>query len=109
MSKSDQEFREEFKPLQIPPSFEKAEGLEQQTIFLLAKLGEAGAVEVNEAYQSETGQAMPEEISAILGNLYEKGLIKGINSENGIVYNLSKITEPNRGYVDPEALAPGLD
>ena len=110
MSTSDQDFREEFKPLHIPSSYNENDSEEDRVIFALANLGEGSAEEVSSKLK-EFGSAdiRPERIEELLHHFYDKGLLKGNEESGTLVYNLSKITDPNKGYVDPDLLAPGLD
>ncbi len=112
MTLSDQAFREEFKPIHIPPSYDLSDSLENRAIFALASLGEANGDEVFEKIREfEPGikEVTIKFIKQYLFTLYEKGLLKGNKVGSGIRYNLSKITDPNKGYVDPDLLSPGLD
>ncbi|MXV15720.1 hypothetical protein [Hufsiella ginkgonis] len=113
MTLSDQEFREEFKPLQVPPSYDVSDTKENKVVFALADLGKGTADEVvSKITEFEPGfQDKGTMISTgdILQRLYEKGLLKGTEHEGAMVYNLSKITEANDGEVEPRLLAPGLD
>ncbi|WP_411274567.1 hypothetical protein [Daejeonella sp.] len=109
MTLSDQDFREKFKPIQIPSSYDISDILENRAIFALASLGEANGEEVfNRMREYEPGikEVTIKFIKQYLFTLYEKGLLKGIKEGSSIRYNLSKITEPNEGFVDPERLAP---
>ncbi len=112
MTLSDQDFREEFKPIQIPASYDISDSLENRAIFALANLGEANGDEVFKkmrAYEPGIKEVTIKFIKQYLFTLYEKGLLKGTKEGSSIRYNLSKITEPNKGFVDPDRLAPGLD
>ncbi|MEJ7692315.1 hypothetical protein [Daejeonella sp.] len=112
MTLSDQAFREEFKPIQIPASYVLSDTLENRAIFALASLGEANGDEVFEKVREfEPGikEVTIKFIKQYLFTLYEKGLLKGNKVGSSIRYNLSKITDPNEGYVDPDLLSPGLD
>lgn len=112
MTLSDQDFREEFKPLSIPASYDLRDTLENRAIFALASLGEANGDEVFEKirqYEPGIKEATIKFVKQYLFTLYEKGLLKGNKEGSSIKYNLSKITDPNKGYVDPDLLAPGLD
>ncbi|MES2874082.1 MAG: hypothetical protein V4708_10195 [Bacteroidota bacterium] len=112
MAISDQDFREEFKPIQIPASYDLSDTLESRAIFALANLGEGNGDEVfKKMLELEPGikGVTIKFIKQYLFTLYEKGLLKGVKEGNSIRYNLSKITEPNEGYVDPDKLAPGRD
>lgn len=109
MDQQDHDFREAFKPLSIPSSFDKAENLEDQVVFTLATLGEATAAQVYEKLKDDAPDVDANEVSSILDGYFEKGLLKGQPSDAGTIYDLSKITEPNKGFVNPDLLAPGLD
>lgn len=112
MSTTDQDFREEFKPLHIPSSYNNADSEEDRIIFALATLGEGSSEEVFSKLREldpNTSDLTPESIESLLNHFYDKGLLKGNEQGGKLVYNLSKITDPNKGYVDPGLLAPGLD
>lgn len=112
MTLSDQDFREEFRPIQIPSSYDISDSLENKAIFALANLGSANGDEVFEKMREfEPGikEVTIKFIKQYLFTLYEKGLLKGTKEGSSIRYYLSKITEPNEGFVDPDRLAPGLD
>lgn len=112
MSLSDQEFRESFKPLHIPSTYDVHDTLENRTIFALASLGEATGDEVFKKikeYEPGIKEVTIKFIKQYLFTLYEKGLLKGQKDGPGVRYNLSKITHVNKGFIDPELLSPGLD
>jgi len=113
MIQSDESFREEFKPLTIPASYESAETQEGKIIFALAQLGEASVEEVLAKLEElDPGSADPQLAAiteVVLSGFFDKGLIKGTDHGGTMSYNLSKITEPNSGEVNPDLLAPGLD
>ena len=112
MTLSDQDFREEFKPLHIPSSYDPGDSLENRVIFALASIEEGSAEEVFKKLRDfEPGiqEVTVKFIKKHLFHLFDKGLLKGNKGNGTLVYNLSKITDPNKGYVDPELLAPGLD
>lgn len=113
MIQSDESFRDEYKPLSIPSSYESADTQEGKIIFALAQLGEGSADEVFARLEElQPGSADPQlaaMIEVVLNSLYEKGLIKGVDHNGTMTYNLSKITESNEGEVNPDLLAPGLD
>jgi len=109
MHLSDEEFREEFKPLFIPAHLEEAETLEQKITYALAQLGEGSSTEVFVELQNYGLEETETEVAAVLGYLYEKDRIKGNDVKGTMHYNLSKVTEANDGAVDPDLLAPGLD
>ena len=112
MTLSDQDFREEYKPIQIPASYVINDSLENRAIFALATLGEASGDEVfikMKEFEPGIKEVTIKFIKQYLFTLYEKGLLKGDKKESSIRYNLSKIIDPNQGYVDPDLLSPGLD
>lgn len=107
MSLSDEQFREEYKPLHIPAHYKDAVTEQDKVIFALAQLGSATADEVNnelEKYKAGT------DATSILKKLFDTGHIKGIEVRGGIKqYDLSKITHANDGAVDRDIPEPGLD
>jgi hypothetical protein len=113
MALTDEEFREEYKPLHIPAQFSQADTQENKIVYALAQLGEApaGAI-INKLEELQPGIA-DEQLSAmtkqVLSNLFKKGLISGTDKQGEMHYNLHKITHANDGTVDPDLLAPGLD
>ncbi len=108
---SDQEFREQYKPLRIPASYEDAASEEEKIVFALATIGEGSAGEVYDEFRrsGESGSMQQEDVRNILEDLFNKGLLNGHTEIGEMKYNLSKIIEPNEGSVDPDLLAPGLD
>jgi len=113
MSISDDSFREKFKPLHIPAHYDFNDPEKDRVLFALASIGKGTIIEVvNEMVILEPGTSADDFIAAatnVLTNLYETGLLKGIEVNGDMEYNLSKITEANDGAVDPDLLAPGLD
>jgi len=113
MSSTDQDFRDEFKPLHIPAHYMPADSDEDKVIYALAQIEEGTAdevaIEISKHDPSVDVEYFKTKAASILHILYEKGLIKGTTSVDTITYNLSKITRANDGTVDPELLAPGLD
>lgn len=106
MSISDEEFREEFKPLHIPAHFKDAITEQDKVVFALAQIGRGTAADVNKQLLNNGSNINAE---AVLTHFFNKGLIKG-EEDNGVMnYNLSKITHGNDGAVNPGLLAPGLD
>lgn len=106
MSLTDEEFREEYKPLQVPPHFDAADTQQNKMIFALAQIGEGSADDViAEMEQLEPGVS-GEQLSALvhetLSRLYDKGLLTG-SEKNGVMqYNLHKITQPDAGKTGPD-------
>ena len=113
MSSTDQDFRDEFKPLHIPAHYMPDDSDEDKVIYALAQLEEGTpdevALELSKHDSSLDTEHFKTKAASILHILYEKGLIKGVPYGNTMAYNLSKITRANDGAVDPELLAPGLD
>lgn len=113
MTVSDQEFRDEYKPLAIPASFHEADTQEDKVIFALADLGEGSANDIiNQLEKLQPGiktEQLVAIVPTILNGLFEKGLLKGSEVQGEMQYNLSKITHENEGNVNPDLLAPGLD
>ena len=109
MHLSDEEFREEFKPLFVPARFEEADTLEHRITFALAQLGAGNAAEVVRELQNYGSAETEAEVATVLNYLFEKGRIRGNEVDGAMRYDLSKITEANNGVVDPDLLAPGLD
>jgi hypothetical protein len=113
MSSTDQDFRDEFKPLHIPAHYMPADSDQDKIIYALAQI-ERGtpdevAAEISRHDSSVDIEYFKAKAATTLTILYGKGLVKGI-TKNGILrYNLSKITEGNDGSIDPELLTPGLD
>jgi len=106
MSISDEQFREEYKPLHIPAHFKDAVTEQDKVVFALAQIGEGTAAEVT---QELTNNNATINADAILSHLFDKGLVNGEEVNGEMSYNLSKITHANDGAVDPDLLAPGLD
>ncbi len=113
MSISDQEFREEFKPLHIPSHYDKNDTEQNKIVFALAQIGEGTAEAVkNELAKLDNTinlEYFKTASAATLMHLFDKGLIKGDDIDGETHYNLSKITHANDGEVNPDLLAPGLD
>jgi hypothetical protein len=113
MALSDEEFREEYKPLHIPAAYHPDDTQENKIIYALAQLGEGTATGVIAKLEELEPGIKDDQLTAItkqvLSNLYDKGLLKGEEVNGDMHYDLSKITHANDGEVDPELLAPGLD
>lgn len=111
---TDKEFREEYKPLQVPAHFDAAASTHDQVLYALAQLDNATADEVaaklKELHNNEGGKELVGQVHSLLTEWHNKGLIASNTEENGdLRYNLHKITEANDGHVNPDLLAPGLD
>jgi hypothetical protein len=113
MSIPDDSFHEQYKPLPIPAHYDFNDPEQDRVLFALANIGKGTVIEVvNEMAILEPGTPVEDFIDAaasVLNNLYQKGLLKGVEVDGDMEYNLSKITEANDGAVDPDLLAPGLD
>jgi hypothetical protein len=105
MALTDEEFREEYKPLQVPASFFHDDTQENQIIFALAELGEGTVTEVVAKFEEfETGNDHEQLVGItkhVLTHLYDKGLISGIDLNGQMHYNLNKITHANSGATTP--------
>ncbi len=110
---TDKEFREEYKPLQVPAHFDENASMDEQTLYALGQLGSATADEVvnkiKELHEKDAGKDVIAEVHANLTEWHTKGLIAATDEGGGLRYNLQKVTEANDGNVDPDLLAPGLD
>lgn len=113
MELSDEEFREQYKPLYIPAHYQPADTQENKVIYALAQLGEGTVTDVMKKLEELEPNIGSEQFTAlakqVLTRLYDKGLIKGEDRQGSMHYNLGKITEANKGAVNPDLLAPGLD
>jgi hypothetical protein len=113
MSMTDEEFREEYKPLQVPAHYAEAISQKQKVIFALAQIGSGTAGDVIvQLERLEAGKLdghLKTATKHILVSLFEQGHITGGDNDGGLHFNLSKITSENSGSVDPRNLAPGLD
>jgi|SRR5665213_2718125 len=113
MTLTDEEFREEYKPLYIPAHYNEADTQENKIVYALAQLGEGTVTDViaklEQLEPNITNQQLTVMTKQVLTSLYDRGLLKGADQRGQMHYNLSKVTEPNKGAVDPDLLAPGLD
>jgi len=113
MSISDEAFREAFKPLNIPAHYADAHDDQSKVIYALAQIGEGSthdvALKLHELDSTADVERWAIITESILNSLFDKGLVNGAENEQGMHYNLSKITEANDGAVNPGLLAPGLD
>ncbi|WP_428329681.1 hypothetical protein [Mucilaginibacter sp.] len=110
---TDAEFREEYKPLQVPAHYDTADSQLHKMIFALAQIGEGTATQVIAALEKlEPGFGTDQSRSFVkvtLDDLFKKGHLTGAEHDGLMHYNLSKITRPNGGAINPDLLAPGLD
>jgi len=113
MSLTDEEFREEYKPLHVPAHYDGADTLQNKMIFALAQIGDGTADEViAELQKLEPGISNEQNrtfVKTTLARLFEHGHLTGSEKSGQMHYNLSKITQANDGATDPDLLAPGLD
>lgn len=104
MNSSDESFLEEYKPLHVPHEYDADAGVQNNVVYALAQLKEATAHEVAiklSAFEPETPPFIHEKNAEdILRYLFNKGLIKAINKDGELCYNLSKIETPNSGKAD---------
>ena len=102
---TDEAFHEEFKPLHIPSAYRPNDSWKDKVVFALAELGLGTADDVAaELLKRDTALDEAEvkaQATAILTNLFNKGLIKGSQLHHGLVYNLSKILIQNSGSTRP--------
>ncbi|AYL99309.1 hypothetical protein [Mucilaginibacter celer] len=112
MALSDEEFREEYKPLYIPAHFEIQDTQQNKIIFALAQIGEGSAADVINELETLQPGITDEQLTAItktvLADLHNKGLLKGEEHNGRMQYNLSKITEANDGPADQDVPVTGL-
>lgn len=112
MALTDDEFREEYKPLYIPAHFEPKDTQQNKIVFALAQLGEGSTTDVIKELENLQPGITDEQLTAItktvLADLYGKGLLKGEEHNGQMHYNLSKITEANDGSTDPDQALTGL-
>lgn len=110
---TDEEFREQYKPLHVPASYPEAVTITDKIVFALADIGEGTSDEVIRHLEELEPEAGHKPLIAatrqLLTELYENGHIAGHEDNGDLVYNLHKITQGNDGAVDPDLLAPGLD
>jgi isopentenyl diphosphate isomerase/L-lactate dehydrogenase-like FMN-dependent dehydrogenase len=112
MALTDDEFREEYKPLYIPAHFEVQDTQQNKIVFALAQLGEGSAADVITELETLQPGITDDQLKAItktiLADLYDKGLLKGEEHNGQMQYNLSKITEANDGSTDTGESLTGL-
>lgn len=106
MTLSDEEFREEYKPVYIPSTYSRDDTRQNKIMYALAQLGEGTVTEVIDRLEELEPNIKNEQLIAItkevLTHLYDKGLLKGEERNGKMHYNLSKITHANDGSVEPE-------
>lgn len=113
MALTDEEFREAYKPLQVPGAYHPDDTQENKVLYALAQLDEGSAADVISKLDELENGIVDDQLKAItkeiLTGLYDKGLLSGNEKDGVMYYNLHKITHANDGAVDPDLLAPGLD
>ncbi|WP_114937124.1 hypothetical protein [Mucilaginibacter endophyticus] len=101
MTLSDEEFREEYKPLHIPAHFDVQDTQQNKAIYALAQIGEGTVNSVLKELETLQPGIVNEQLTALvkttLADLFNKGLLKGEEHNGQMHYNLSKITEANDG------------
>jgi hypothetical protein len=104
MDSPDQSFFEEYKPLHVPHEYKSGACSRENIIFALAQLGEGTASEVAtklSALEPGTNPSVHQKNSEdVLSYLFDKGLIKAVNKNGELSYNLSKIEVQNSGKAD---------
>src|ERR1700761_3561751 len=109
---TDEQFREQYRPLRVPAAYNNHLAMRDKVIFALADLGEGTAVQVSRRLGELEGEAAPKTLAAaaqqILAELYRKGFLAGNEEEGSLVYNLHKITQANGGSTDPGANSKSL-
>lgn len=102
---TDEEFREEYKPLQVPAHYAQALTQKQKVIFALAQIGSGTAGDVIAKLEKLEAGKMDGHLKTatkhILISLFEQGHITGGDHDGAQRFNLSKITSENSGSVDP--------
>ena len=105
-------FREAHQPIHVPAHFDEEDTLENKIIYVLGQLEEASANEIGyklaELENSEDVSHFQNSAAKHLSYLYKEGLIKGIEGDNDLRYNLSKIERPNGGKINPNLLDENL-
>jgi hypothetical protein len=113
MALSDEEFREAFKPLQVPADYSAAKSQQDEILFALAQLGEGTSRDVTDQLVKleprNKNDQLFEQTDELLKSLFEKGLLNGGDKNGELYYNLSKVTHANNGTVDPDLLLPAVD
>ena len=98
---TDEEFREEYKPLQVPAHYDAADTRQNKMIFALAQIGEGTAEDViAELEKLEAGITTEQNrafVTTALANLFEHGHLTGSEKAGRMHYNLNKITQANDG------------
>jgi len=105
MSLSDEEFRNQYKPLQVSAHYADAVTQEQKVIFALAQIGEGTVadviIELGKLEMGTLDSHLKIATKPILLSLYEQGHLTGGDHDGKLFFNLSKITRENGGSVNP--------
>jgi isopentenyl diphosphate isomerase/L-lactate dehydrogenase-like FMN-dependent dehydrogenase len=113
MTLTDEEFREAYKPLEIPANYEPADTRQNKILFALAMLGSGTTSDVIAELEKLEPGIVNDQLSAItktvLTDLFDKGLLNGNDYHGTMHYNLSKITQANDGAVEPRFRGHGRD
>jgi hypothetical protein len=105
-------FKEAHKPIHVPAHFDENDWLENKIIYVLGQLEEASANEIGfklaELENSDDVSQFQNAATKHLAYLYKEGLVKGIEGEEELRFNLSKIERPNSGKINPDLLDENL-
>lgn len=104
MNTLDQDFLDEYKPLSVLHEYDPDASTQDKVVYALAQLKEATANEVALKLSSLEPETTPiihqKNAEDVLYYLFNKGLIKAINKNGVLNYNLSKIEVPNSGKAE---------
>jgi len=104
MNSPDQDFLNEYKPLHVPHEYDSNTCTQNNVVYALAQLKEATADQVGIKLSLLAPQISlvthQKNAEDVLNYLFNKGLIKAINKNGQLNYNLSKIETPNSGKAD---------
>lgn len=108
MTLTDEEFREEYKPLHVPAHYDTADTLQNKMIFALAEIGDGTAEDViAELEKLEPGVGDEQNrafVKTTLASLFDHGHLTGSEKKGHMNYNLSKITQANDGKTEPNQI-----
>lgn len=109
---NDEQFNDAF-TLHIPPAYNTEDTQKNKIIFALASLGEGTVNEVVAKLEDLEPGITSEQLTAmtniVLKELYDKGLIKGSETNGEMHYDTSKMLKPNEGAVNVGLLDPDKD
>lgn len=104
MDADDAAFIEEFKPLHVPHEYEPSLNWQDKVIFTLADMNngttEEVAAHLKELEPDINANDVDKQTTEILTSLYNKGLVKAVDDNGQLRYNLSKIQDPHTGKTD---------